>query len=88
MANDNVINMAEAAGNNQLISIEQMLEVCINDLRKKDFPRQPNKAIVILLNDEEGYYYHTSYQAKIKTSEIVALLDARKHYYIKKLAGE
>lgn len=69
----NVINMAKHTNNARHASIVEMLKQAIDDIEKGVDDYRPNKAVLLLLDDQDGRYSEGFYNAGMKTSELVGL---------------
>lgn len=68
--NVNVISMAKHSGNAKHTSVLEMLRQAAEDIEKGEDGFQPNKAVLLLLDDSEGKYAEGFYNAGMKTSEL------------------
>lgn len=92
MDDDNVrsLNAARATltNDNSLVSPLEMLECAARELRaelRDDSSPPPNKAVLLLLNDEDGRYDVHFYGSNIRNSEMIALLEVMKASFVKRM---
>ena len=75
------------------VTPEMALADALKEMRedKYDVPGMkgpPSKAIVILLWDDDGMYYRRFYNAGMKCSEIIALLEIQKAMFVNWMTQE
>lgn len=76
-----IINMSEKTNDSTFISPEQTLEEALDDLRsgRKNY----QKLFIITLDDSDNKYNMGFYSAKLKATEIIALLTRQIHLCLK-----
>lgn len=79
-----VVSLAERRGDGRLWTVTDMLQEAVNDLPKLS---NYNKAILLLLDDRNGNYNTKFYQAGMVKSQIVALLEVCKAWFVMALNG-
>lgn len=67
---------AQRERDNRLLTPVECLEDAAQDMRSGDFPC--NKLLVLCLYDEGGSYASRSYASNMRSSEMLALLEAAK----------
>lgn len=72
-ANVNVISMAKHSGSAKHTSVLEMLRLAAEDIEKGADGYQPNKAVLLLLDDQDGRYREGFYNAGMRTSELAGL---------------
>ena len=83
-----IIKLANRNRYGRGLSVVDMLENAIEDLKENPKENNFNKAIVLFLNDEGGGYTMSFSQANMDRCDIITLLEAMKSTFIKPLAGE
>lgn len=64
---------AERAGDNSLLSPVECLQDAVADLESGE--RKANKALILLLDDEDGAYNFGFRASNLRSSEMIALLE-------------
>jgi hypothetical protein len=75
MPDDTVVSLASTTNDSTYQSVESCLTLALQTQREHDMGR---KCIVLILDDENESYDVASFTANIKSSEVVALLEAEK----------
>lgn len=79
-----VVSLVERRDDGRLWTVSDMLQKAVNDLPNLS---NYNKAILLLLDDRNGNYSTKFYQAGMVKSQIVALLEVCKTWFVMALNG-
>lgn len=85
MGKDNVVNMALEKGDCTLWDMDQMLSYAQEKLANDQL--RGKKAILLMLDDEDGKYIIDWIICQMNNVELVVLLDSAKHIILQELNG-
>jgi hypothetical protein len=82
MSDKKIISMADACHNGQVRSPEAALRDAINDVGKEGALEHGKKVLILALDETDGNYGVTFYQAGMKMSECLALCEVAKILFL------
>lgn len=82
MSGDKVISMAHAGCDGRLQSPEQALQDALGEIRENSSLKDVKKLLVLALDDNDGEYIVSFFQAGMKMSECLTLCDVAKTQFL------